>query len=278
MKHIPLSTIISATAMILVTCWTDAQPASAQTQAPAAGAPSAGTAGGSAHGAPATGGTTGTVVETMNASSYTYVQVDDGSKKIWAAAPQFAVAVGDKVTVPDGMAMRDFQSQALGRKFDLVYFVSAIEVVGHGSAGGKVAAAHGGGEHSADGAAPGHAAGGHPMIATTPAAAVDLSNIKKADGGQTIAELFANKTTLAGKDVIVRGRVVKYVPSVMGKNWIHIQDGTGGAGTNDLTVTTGATAAVGNTVLVRGKLSTEKDFGFGYKYEVLIEDAAVVVE
>jgi hypothetical protein len=272
--HIRFSIIISMTAMTLVTSWSDARPASGQRQA----ASGDGAAGGSAHGAPAATGTTGTVVETMNASSYTYVQVDDGSKKIWAAAPQFAVAVGDKVIVPDGMPMRDFESKALGRKFDLVYFVSAIEVVGHGAGNGKVAAAHGGGEHSMDGAPAGHAAGAHPMIATTPAAPVDLSNIKKADGGQTIAELFANKTTLAGKDVIVRGRVVKYVPAVMGKNWIHIQDGTGGAGTNDLTVTTGATAAVGNTMLVRGKLSTEKDFGFGYKYEVLIEDATIAVE
>lgn len=64
----------------------------------------------------------------------------------------------------------------------------------------------------------------------------------------------------------------------MGKNWIHVQDGTGSDGTNDLTVTTNAVAAVGNTVLVKGNLSADKDFGFGYKYEVVIEDAAVTVE
>ena len=64
----------------------------------------------------------------------------------------------------------------------------------------------------------------------------------------------------------------------MGKNWVHVQDGTGGSGTNDLTVTTNATAAVGDTVLVRGKLGADKDFGFGYKYDILIEDAALTVE
>ena len=64
----------------------------------------------------------------------------------------------------------------------------------------------------------------------------------------------------------------------MGKNWIHLQDGTGAAGTNDLTVTTAGTASVGNTVVVRGNLTTNKDFGFGYKYDVMVEDAAVTVE
>jgi hypothetical protein len=76
----------------------------------------------------------------------------------------------------------------------------------------------------------------------------------------------------------VRGRVVKFTAEVMGKNWLHLQDGTGSAGTNDLTVSTSGAAAVGNMVLVRGKLGTDKDLGFGYHYDVIIEDATVAVE
>jgi hypothetical protein len=220
------------------------------------------------HGSGAITGTTGKVVETMNSGGYTYLQVDDGSKKIWAAAPQFAVAVGDTVIVPEGMPMRDFQSKTLGKTFDVVYFVQAVQIVGGQGAKGPVAAAHGATDHGIP---------GHGMVASTPAA-VDLSNIKKADGGQTIAELFAKKAALVGKDVAVRGRVVKYTPNVMGKNWIHIQDGSGSTGTNDLTVTTSTDAAVGKLVLVRGKLGGDKDFGFGYKYDILIEDATVTVE
>ena len=279
MKHISLLFVCGITTMALATGWSDVHQAAAQTHAPAAGTPSAQSASGAAHAASAAASVAGTVVETMNAGQYTYVQVDDGTKKIWAAAPQFAVAVGDKVVVPEGMPMREFHSQTLDKTFELVYFVSSIQVVGGAAANGKVAAAHGGAEHSAaEHGATDHGAAGHGMVATTPAAAVDLSNIKKADGGQTVAELFAKKGTLVGKDVAVRGRVVKYTPAVMGKNWIHVQDGTGSAGTNDLTVSTSATAAVGNTVLVRGKLSADKDLGFGYKYDILIEDAAVAVE
>ncbi len=251
MRYSLLSFTIGIAGMLLIGCRVDA----------AFAAPPA--AGGAAN-AESPGGTTGEVVETMNSGGYTYVQVDDGTKKIWAAAPQFAVAVGDKVAVPDGMEMRDFYSKTLERTFDLVYFVSAIQVVGGRTAEEQVAAAHG--------------TAGHGAAMTAAAPALDLSNIRKAEGGYTVAELFAKKADLAGKEVVVRGRVAKFTPEVMGKNWLHVRDGTGGAGTNDVTVATTATAAVGNMVLVRGKLTPDKDLGFGYRYDIIIEDATVAVE
>jgi hypothetical protein len=107
---------------------------------------------------------------------------------------------------------------------------------------------------------------------------VDLSGIKKADGGKTVEEIFAGKDQLNGKTVAVRGKVVKFSPEIMGKNWIHLQDGTGKEGTNDLTVTTAAVAKTGDTVLVKGTLVANKDFGYGYKYDVIMEDATLTVE
>ena len=212
----------------------------------------------------------GTVVETMDAGGYTYVQLDAGGKTLWAAGPPTKVAVGDRVTVVDAMPMRDFPSKTLNRTFDVIYFASAITVA---AAPGldEVAVAHrkaGVAPHPTD----------HGAAAAVPVPAIDLSNITKADGGQTVAELFANKTALAGKAVAVRGRVVKATPNVMGKNWLHLRDGSGGAGTNDLTVSTSASATVGNLVVVRGILATDRDIGAGYRYEVLIEDATVTVE
>ena len=76
----------------------------------------------------------------------------------------------------------------------------------------------------------------------------------------------------------MRGKVVKFTPEIMGKNWIHLQDGTGAAGTSDLTVTTSASAKTGDTVTVKGILVVDKDFGYGYAYDVIIEDAEVTVE
>lgn len=216
--------------------------------------------------APASQAKTGTVVETMNAAGYTYVQVDTGSEKIWAAAPEFQVKVGDSVAVPEGMPMPNYHSKTLNRDFDVVYFVPAVMV---GGAEGMAAAVA---------PATGEMPSGHPPISAPKAEDVDLSGIAKAEGGKSVEEIYTGKGELAGKEIAVRGKVVKFSPDIMGKNWVHLQDGTGGEGTNDLTVTTSATAKVGDTVLVSGVLTADKDFGHGYQYDLIIEDAKVTVE
>jgi len=253
--------IVIAVAAIIATAVLSVGPGIAQhPAAPPPAAPGAQSAHGAAPAQPASGGITGKVVETTNAGPYTYVLVDDGAKRTWAAGPSTAVAVGDTVALPAGNPMQNFKSTSLGRTFEVIYFVPGIQVTASGAAQPAAATPQG-------------AAAANPTIA-----AVDLSNITKAEGGYTVSELFANKDTLTGKEVAVRGRVVKFNAGIMGKNWLHLRDGTGAAGTNDVTVTTSATATVGSLVLVRGKLGTDKDFGFNYKYPVLIEDAAVSSE
>lgn len=225
---------------------------------------------------------TGKVAETMDAGTYTYVQVDDGKQKVWAAAPQFKVAKGDTVTVPEGMPMTNYKSTTLNRTFDVVYFVGAIGMGEQLPAGAAPAGSPMGGMPPAPGMGDQPAQmpeGAHPRLDPAQAAKdakVDFGGIKKAD--KTVADIFGGKAGLSGKDVAVRGKVVKFSPQIMGKNWIHVQDGTGSTGTNDLTVTTGDNAKVGDTVLVNGKITLKKDFGMGYKYDLIIEDGKVKVE
>lgn len=119
----------------------------------------------------------------------------------------------------------------------------------------------------------------HPQPSATSSEPVDLSGIAKAEGGKTIAEVYAEKDQLAGQKVAVRGKVVKVNAGIMDKNWVHVRDGSGAEGTNDLTVTTvSAVPNVGDTVLVTGQVSLDKDFGMGYAYSVIVEDAEVKVE
>lgn len=118
---------------------------------------------------------------------------------------------------------------------------------------------------------------GHP--AAKPAAEVDLGGIPQAEGGKTVAEVFADKDALAGQTVTVRGKVVKVNAGILGTNWVHVRDGSGGEGTNDLTVTTAGTVpGVGDTVLLTGTVGLNKDFGMGYTYDVIVENADVTVE
>ncbi len=226
------------------------------------------------------GAFSGKVVETMSTAGYTYVLVDTGGKKIWAAATQFAVKVGDQVNVGGGTPMPSYHSKSLNRDFDEVVFTGSITVQG-GSAPAGVSPALPPGHPALPGAASPNLPPGHPALTPKPAEpTIDLTGIKRADGGKTIQEIFAAQAKLAGKTVSVRGKVVKYNAQIMGKNWLHIRDGSGNAekADHDLTITTTTDAKLGDTVLVTGKVSTKKDFGAGYKYDVIFEDAKVTVE
>lgn len=258
--------------------------------------PPEGVAAGSASSTSAPSEFTGRVVETMNSGGYTYVQVDTGAKTIWAAANVFEVKVGDVVVVPAGMPMPNFHSNTLNRDFDLIYFTGGIRIVGDGQspslALGQLPGGHPplpGGKAQQTPALP----GGHPPLPGTGQAAdptahsrahapagtqIEPGSIEKPDGGRTVGEVFETRAQLAGQEVIVRGKVVKYTASILKRNWIHLKDGTGSAGSDDLTVTTTDQAAVGDTVVVRGTVTVDKDFGAGYKYAVLIENASVTVE
>jgi hypothetical protein len=208
---------------------------------------------------------TGTVVETMNAASYTYVRVDTGSGEVWAAASQFDVAVGDRVSVPLEMPMENFHSPSLNRDFPIIYFASSITREG-GNAGAPAAAPNGRPRLMSSRASGGADSAG-------PAAPVEP--IAPPAGGTPIADVWANRARLAGKQVTVSGRVVKFTSGVLGRNWLHVQDGSGAEsdGTNDLTVTTTDDAKIGDVVVATGTIALDEDFGSGYSYKVMVKDA-----
>lgn len=207
----------------------------------------------------------GVVVETMNASNYTYVRVKTDAGEFWAATSQFKVAVGDRVVVPLEMPMSNFQSPSLKRTFPLIYFVTRIAREGEATQPAMM---------SAHGSAP----AGSPATGTE--AAQPVTKVEPAAGGMTVADVWAKRKTLGGKTVTIRGKVVKFNGGILGVNWLHIQDGTGAAkdGTNDITVTSQATAKVGDVVTVTGKIALEKDLGSGYSYPVILEGATITVK
>ncbi len=220
-------------------------------------------------------GFSGKVIETMDAGGYTYVQLDTGTNKVWAAATKFQVKKGDSVNVPNSMPMADFESKSLNRTFPMIYFANSITVNGNKPGAEKLPAGH----PVIGGSAGKDLPAGHPPVSATPALPkVDFTGLKPVKGGKTVAEIYADSTKLEGKSVKLRGKVVKYNTKIMGKNWLHVQDGTGSAGSNDLLVTSEDPAKRGDTVLVEGKVVLNKDFGAGYKYKLLIEDAKVTVE
>lgn len=238
---------------------------------PAPAAPVAAPAAPSAEAAPAAPqGTTlkGKVVERLDAPPYTYLKIATGKEEAWAAVPKTDVEKGKEVSVVNAMPMSDFESKTLNRKFALVYF---------GTLEGTAALADqklAGLDLSAN---PSNVAAQHANVAK----AADVGDVKvaKATGAdaRTVAEVYAQKAALKDKGVTIRGKVVKYNAGIMGKNWLHLRDGTGKAekSDNDITVTSQDVANVGDVVTVKGTVRADKDFGAGYAYPVIVEDAKI---
>lgn len=230
----------------------------------------------------ADGNFSGKVVQTMTTAGYTYILVDTGRQKVWAATTESTFTNGDNVTVFGGIQLVNFHSKSLNRDFDSIYFTGKIAIRSDGANGVETAPVLPPGHPALPGQSSLALPPNHPPLTDqpAPAAVVNLAGIKKAEGGKTVQEIIFGGGELAGQPVKVRGKVVKYNARVMGKNWLHIQDGSGTAEKkdNDLTITTAMPARLGDTVLVTGKVSINRDFGAGYKYDVILEDAIVTVE
>jgi hypothetical protein len=224
---------------------------------------------------PALTSVAGTVEETINASDYTYMRLKTADGEIWAAVTKTTVRKGERVAVVNAMSMDGFESKTLNRKFDRIVFGS----LGDGKAGAPPApvSAHG----SALEASRSQMGAQHAALSGGPADAGDVK-VPKAEGkdARTVAQAFAERLALKDKSVTVRGKVVKSNSGIMGRNWLHIRDGSGSREKkdDDLTVTTADGAAVGDVVVVRGIAHVDRDFGAGYAYPVVLEDAKVTRE
>jgi hypothetical protein len=229
-----------------------AQPAPTSTAAQPAMSP--------AHTTAASDGTTvtGPVAETMNSGGYTYARLTTDKGEVWIAAAQFAVKTGERLTVPLEMPMANFHSQTLNRDFPMIYFVAQVARDGQPLS-------------------PAQQPSAPPVAASSQSAATSVERIPPAPGGMSIADVWAKRTTLAGQQVVVRGKVVKVNSGILDRNWVHLQDGSGSATnhTNDLVVTTAANVSVGDIVTLSGVLGIGKDFGAGYAYDAILEKAIV---
>lgn len=201
----------------------------------------------------------GQVLETIDAGAYTYLRLKTSDGEIWAAVVKAPIRKGAQVTIDNPMLMEHFESKTLKRSFDRIVFGTLSGTGSETSAVEGYMSAH--------------------SDAARPAAAVPVEKVARATGidARTVAEVFAQKGQLNGKTVVLRGQVVKYSANIMGRNWLHLRDGTGSAAdaSNDLLVTTKEIATVGDVLVVQGLVRTDADFGAGYAYPVIVEDATL---
>jgi len=203
------------------------------------------------------------VQEVIQVSSYTYLNVLDDDVTKWIAVPTMEAQVGETYYYKGGVAMPNFQSTELKRSFDSVLFLGSI------TSADAIDLDKGLVDLNA------------PQVDTGAAKKPTLNqlelNIEAVEGGIRIGNLFENAQEYDGKQVKIVGEVTKFTANIMGKNWIHFQDGTSSSeGDYDLMVTGQENVSVGDVVVFKGVIAVDKDFGAGYFYKVILEDAVLV--
>lgn len=187
------------------------------------------------------------VEEVLNTDKYSYLYVSEEGEKFWIAVPRMEVEIGGTYHYTGGLLKRNFESKEYNRVFETIYLVSDI----HSHSAGP------GTNSAADGVDDGtHAHGG-------------TVNVTPAEGSIQLADLFSRREKYKGKTVQVTGKCVKVNPMIMGRNWVHIQDGSGDG--LDLTITTSENVQLNEVVTFEGVIALNKDFGAGYKYDIILE-------
>lgn len=191
------------------------------------------------------------VDEVIQSTKYTYLKVSEDQFQKWLAVAKQEIKVGETYYFDKALQMNNFYSKELDRTFDVIYFVNEINT---SVEPGTIIArpeAHSGKIQSSQ----------------------KVIKIDKSDGELTIADLFENRSKYSGQKVIIKGLVGKVNKAVMGKNWIHLQDGTNFSGNFDLTITSQDIVNTDEVATFEGVISLNKNFGSGYFYELIMEDA-----
>ncbi len=191
--------------------------------------------------------------ESLNTEKYTYVRVKENDQSFWIAVPKTPVEIGATYYYQGGLMKKNFASREYNRVFETIYLVSGISKQPAGASGSAVDQALSQTQNAEAVAAP--------------------ADVKRAEGAVKISRLIGNLDKYDGKVIKVTGKVVKINPMIMGRNWVHIQDGS--ANNFDLTVTTNENVQLGDIVTLEGTIALNKDFGAGYKYNVIMEGASL---
>jgi hypothetical protein len=192
----------------------------------------------------------GEVLEVLDGGAFTYLRLKTADGETWAAVKRAAIAPGARVVLDDPLPMQNFESKALQRRFDVLVFGTLADAAGRAT----------------------------PVAPASPALpGPQTPRTAKAEGpdARTVAEIHAERLALKDHPVVVRAKVVKVNAGVMGRNWIHLRDGSGSPadGSDDVVATSSEEPNVGDVVVAKGTVRTDLDFGSGYAYRVLVEDA-----
>ncbi|MCF8272395.1 MAG: GW dipeptide domain-containing protein [Flavobacteriaceae bacterium] len=197
------------------------------------------------------------VKEILPTANYTYLQVLEGEKNFWIAVNNSDAKVGETYFYVGGLLKENFESKALNRIFDELYLVGNLVSSNHGNQLNSNNVNHENDSKSKS------------IVSNS-----IKPNIVTQKGSIKISEIVSNSKKYEGKTIQIDGECTKINVGIMGKNWIHLKDGS--KDDYDLVITSDELVSVGSVVTIKGDVVLNKDFGSGYKYDLIIENGVLV--
>lgn len=191
------------------------------------------------------------VNEVLSSDKYVYLNVNEGNSQYWIVTRKRDVEIGETYFFSGGLLKTNYENKEINRVFDKIYLVSNIVSANHGNNPATI------NDHEMQGFA-------DPKE----------PRIFEKEGSIKIADLLANPKKYEGKKIQLTGKCVKLNANIMGRNWIHLQDGS--KNDYDLVLTSKIAIPVGHIVTMTGTVSLNKDFGAGYQYDIIIENCDIL--
>ena len=188
------------------------------------------------------------IKEVLEAGGYTYLRVIENGHEEWLAIVKSNIISGKIYSYEDAAPMKNFKSRELEKTFDEVLFVAKL------------------------------------TLKEDPTAIVEkkkstlYKKVKSISEKEivTLSDLYKYKESFEGKTIRIKGEVTKFSSNILGKNWIHLEDRSIKQGKNDIVATIDEEIKVGDKISIEGKITTNRDFGSGYKFEVMMENAKII--
>lgn len=186
------------------------------------------------------------VHEVLDGGKYWFLDAQEMTgERYWIATSPGDFVAGGTYAFTRGLYKTGYRSDVLDRTFDDLYLVADIGPIG-----------------------------GAPATASPHGTSPQPARLVLAEDALPIAEVVDRAKELAGTTVRVTGVVTKVNPDIMNRNWIHLQDGS--RNQYDFVVTTAQPLPVGHQVTLEGVLAVDRDFGAGYKYDVILENGQTI--
>ncbi|QBA64549.1 hypothetical protein [Muriicola soli] len=198
-----------------------------------------------------------TILQYTPGTKYLYAEVREGDRTYWIATQKQTIVEGSTYLYNEALLKTHFESKEQNRVYDTLYMITALISKDHGMPSDSYPKSEkiNTSENTLE-------KKGKEQLENAPSA-----------GKVSLSDLFANPERYEGKIIQISGTCSKVSTEILGRNWVHVDDGKSG---KELVVTLQEVVEKGETLTIEGIVQLNVDLGSGYTYDILLEKGIVL--